>query len=526
MTIAVASLAPDVELLGPYRDSGLQNPPYLVRRAGRMVQISRLLHVVAAGADGARTFDEVAAAASVELDRPLTGDDVRYLVRNKLAPAGILITGGEAASQPSAAAPPADKRLLGLRFRRSVAGPHVVDAGARLVGPLFRPVVVTGVLAGVVGLDIWLFGAHGVGGAIDQVVRTPALTFLVLAFVAVSGVFHELGHAAGCRFSGGRPGVAGVGLYLCWPVLYTNVTDAYRLDRRGRLRTDLGGIYFNAIFTLVMGGAYAATGYEPLLAVVVFEHLVVLHQLIPFVRLDGYYIVSDLTGVPDILSRVRPALASLIPGRPTHPDVLALRPGARRILFAYLGSLAIFLAVVLVPALLRIPGMLATSWDSIGPHLHAIPLRAGQWDTPMVVIEALQVAVLALPVVGLALTLAYLGTRLTRSATHRALRACPARRTRPAVPVRQWLDSSRLAIVEGGQVPGGGAVDYFGFGAGGELVLFGTAIDRPARDAASQLLAAARALGSYSSDKLDPGDVHLVVVVSRRRRLAAVPVPT
>ena len=43
------------------------------------------------------------------------------------------------------------------------------------------------------------------------------------------------------------PGVMGAGLYLVWPAFYTDVTDSYRLGRAGRLRTDLGGLYFNAI---------------------------------------------------------------------------------------------------------------------------------------------------------------------------------------------------------------------------------------------------------------------------------------
>ena len=45
----------------------------------------------------------------------------------------------------------------------------------------------------------------------------------------------------------------GAGLYIVWPAFYTDVTDAYRLGRGGRLRTDLGGIYFNAIFALAIG---------------------------------------------------------------------------------------------------------------------------------------------------------------------------------------------------------------------------------------------------------------------------------
>ena len=39
-----------------------------------------------------------------------------------------------------------------------------------------------------------------------------------------------------------------------------------------------------------------------------------MHQLLPFVRLDGYYILSDLTGVPDLFARIKPTLLGVLPG--------------------------------------------------------------------------------------------------------------------------------------------------------------------------------------------------------------------
>ena len=105
----------------------------------------------------------------------------------------------------------------------------------------------------------------------------------------------------------------GVGIYLVWPSFFTNVTDSYRLSRTGRLRTDLGGLYFNAIFILALAGLYAATSAEVLLLVIAVTHLEMLEQLLPFVRFDGYFIVSDLVGVPDLFARVAPIVKSVCP---------------------------------------------------------------------------------------------------------------------------------------------------------------------------------------------------------------------
>ena len=115
-------------------------------------------------------------------------------------------------------------------------------------------------------------------------IERPSLSVLLFALAYVSLAFHEGGHAAACRYGGGRPGAIGMGLYVVWPVFYTDVTDSYRFGRAGRLRTDLGGVYFNGIFALYRGDDLR-TGFEPLLVAVVAQHLIVLDQFFPWVRL-------------------------------------------------------------------------------------------------------------------------------------------------------------------------------------------------------------------------------------------------
>src|SRR5919112_1605268 len=128
----------------------------------------------------------------------------------------------------------------------------------------------------------------------------------------------------------------GVGLYLVWPAFYCDVTDAYRLNRTGRLRTDLGGVYFNAIFALLAGVVYFATGEEAALLAAVVQHVIMLQQLMPLLRFDGYYVLTDLTGVPDILERIKPIFRSLVRGRRHEPKVMELKPWVRFAVTAYL----------------------------------------------------------------------------------------------------------------------------------------------------------------------------------------------
>jgi hypothetical protein len=110
----------------------------------------------------------------------------------------------------------------------------------------------------------------------------------------------------------------------------------------------------------------------------------------------------------------------------------------------------------------------------------------------MVVVWAAAAAFLALPLVGLALTLGLLTTRLLEKL---AARRKPAR--------RDSFDPSGFTLVPGTDVPGAGEIEYFGFGFGGELALFGTDLEQSRPEVEARLRAAAGVLGSFSADVLD-----------------------
>jgi putative peptide zinc metalloprotease protein len=84
-------LAEGVELLGEFEDSGLKDPPHLARRAdGQVIQLTRLLHLVAEAADGRRDYAAIAAVVSEAYGRGVSADNVDFLVDRKLRPLGVL----------------------------------------------------------------------------------------------------------------------------------------------------------------------------------------------------------------------------------------------------------------------------------------------------------------------------------------------------------------------------------------------------------------------------------------------------
>ena len=402
-----ARLAEGVELLGAYKDSGYRQPPSLVRRAdGQVIQMSPLLYQVACRIDGFRDPEAIAALVSADLGRSLDAGQVRYLIASKLLPLGVVAAEGIPRALPRA------NPLFSLRARATLLPERIVNIVGAFLRPLFRWPVIVAVAGSMLAVDWWLFAVHGLGGGIQQVLRDPVDLLTVLGLSLVAAVFHECGHAAGCRYGGARPGVIGVGIYLVWPSFFTNVTDSYRLSRAGRLRTDLGGLYFNLIFMLALAGIYAATSSEVLVLVIAVTHVEMLDQLLPFVRFDGYFILSDLIGVPDLFARVGPIMKSVLPAGRRDPRVTGLRRGARIAVTGWVLCVIPLLLFTMGGLLLRLPRVDRALWHSTHMQAHLAAAAVAGHQYAAAAVDAVGVVLVILPGAGTLYVVARLARRI------------------------------------------------------------------------------------------------------------------
>lgn len=79
---------------------------------------------------------------------------------------------------------------------------------------------------------------------------TNLLLYYLLFFAII--FFHEIGHATASYSFGAKPKEIGFGLYFIFPVMYTNTTNAWKLDKIKRIKVNLGGIYFQLIINLAL----------------------------------------------------------------------------------------------------------------------------------------------------------------------------------------------------------------------------------------------------------------------------------
>jgi putative peptide zinc metalloprotease protein len=131
---------------------------------------------------------------------------------------------------------------------------------------------------------------------------------LYLVVFILCKMCHELGHAYMCRHYGIPVPTLGVAFLVFWPVLYTDTTLSWSLDSKARMRIALAGIWVETYVTIIAALIWCNTDNTTLqticyLVVAVNWVASLLINVSPFMRFDGYYVLSDFLRLPNLQPR-------------------------------------------------------------------------------------------------------------------------------------------------------------------------------------------------------------------------------
>lgn len=175
-------------------------------------------------------------------------------------------------------------------------------------------------------------------GAVALAVQAPTVvalltrpfslsTFLVVVAVLIlATVAHEAAHGMTLAGHGVLPRRAGVMLFYLSPAFFVDVTNGWRLaDRRGRVAVALAGPAVHAALASVAALVAALPGldasvHDALLILAVASWSIVIVNLIPFVRFDGYLALMSALDIPNLrtsaIHDVRDTTAHVLFGAP------------------------------------------------------------------------------------------------------------------------------------------------------------------------------------------------------------------
>lgn len=192
-------------------------------------------------------------------------------------------------------------------YERELFSASVIDRFSDACSFLFRKTVMFPLMIAVLAADICFFcitdNLLTFNGSANAYMVVGLLVFMV-----VSSLFHELGHASACKHFGIRHGGIGFGLYLNFPVLYTDVTEVWRLRRADRCIVNLAGVYFQMYILLALLALFYVTGSDTVRYMILTLNLGFIMTLNPFFKFDGYWIASDVLGIPNLRNRSKELL--------------------------------------------------------------------------------------------------------------------------------------------------------------------------------------------------------------------------
>ncbi len=238
-----------------------------------------------------RTFEEIAESLRHHGLPRATSENVAEVVEKVLVPRGIV--------QPVDGSPPpplAASNSNYLRFKIPLLSSASVRPFVNLLLPLFRPRIFTTILLVILAFHAYFYWKILPGFAWSAFSLPTSQYFLLCVALQLTTMLHELGHAAACRYYGCEHGKIGFGIYLYFPVFYTDVSAVWRLGRWQRAMVDFAGMYMEMLVALAAIVTYCFNREPILIYAVLFLNLSIFGSLNPVLRRDGYWLLADLVG--------------------------------------------------------------------------------------------------------------------------------------------------------------------------------------------------------------------------------------
>ena len=167
------------------------------------------------------------------------------------------------------------------------------------------------------GIGVSVFGWSEIVQDASRLYQLSTLPLLLTMVFLVIGA-HEFAHGLTCKHFGGEVHEMGFLLLCLQPALYCNVSDAWLFPEKSkRLWVGFAGPYFELFLWALATLAWRVTDndrwiHQACIVVMATSGIKTLFNFNPLIKLDGYYLLSDYLGVPNLYQKSLQYLGSFL----------------------------------------------------------------------------------------------------------------------------------------------------------------------------------------------------------------------
>jgi multidrug resistance efflux pump len=195
-------------------------------------------------------------------------------------------------------------------------------------------------------------------GTIFSLYSIPLIVIIVFVIMTI----HEFAHGLTLKHFGGKVDEMGFMILYFIPAFYCNVSDAWMLKKRERILVSFAGGYVQFFIWALATICWRLLAIETFasqicLITIAFCGIQTFLNFNPLIRLDGYYMLSDLLEIPNLrpkaIAYVKHKISSMLTGIPFQGQE-GLNARERRLFFFYGTASALFTCALIWIMVLRL----------------------------------------------------------------------------------------------------------------------------------------------------------------------------
>ncbi|NOU16244.1 MAG: hypothetical protein HOO91_01615 [Bacteroidales bacterium] len=154
-------------------------------------------------------------------------------------------------------------------------------------------------------IDIIFWKLHSNGAWKNELKFFSSYDYVYIILFSLFMTFiHETGHISAAMKYNAKTGGIGIGMYFYLLIAWADIHESWSLKKRQSMMISIGGLYFNAICFIPFTILGIVLKSRAIIDFVILSHFTILFLFNPFLKMDGYWFITEWVGVPNLQTKI------------------------------------------------------------------------------------------------------------------------------------------------------------------------------------------------------------------------------